>query len=138
MPGTPDQTPSPYCATPIAELLSSLHSSENGLSSAAAADCQSNQASKASFNPTRNWLRAAWILAAQFKSPITLILIGAALLSLFLRDLTDASIILVIVIAGALLSFWQEYTAANAVAALLALVGTKVTVLRDGREVELP
>jgi Mg2+-importing ATPase len=86
----------------------------------------------------QDWLRAARLLAAQFQSPITLILVGAAILSLFLRDITDAVIILVIVCAGALLSFWQEYSAANAVAALLALVNTKVTVLRDQRERELP
>src|SRR4051794_34281865 len=138
MPGKQEQTPSAYSATPIAELLSSLHSTEPGLSSAEAVTRQSDNASKPLSQTRREWVRATQIFAAQFKSPITLILIGAALLSLFLRDITDASIILVIVVAGALLSFWQEYTAANAVAALLALVSSKATVLRDGREVELP
>src|SRR5437016_4777877 len=93
-PGTQAQPTIAFYDIPIVELLSSLHSSENGLSSAAAAACQSDDASKASSQPAREWLRAARILAAQFKSPITLILIGAALLSLFLRDVTDASIIL--------------------------------------------
>jgi Mg2+-importing ATPase len=81
--------------------------------------------------------RAARILATQFRSPLTIILIAAAALSLFLRDNTDAAIILTIVLAGAGLGFWQEYTAANALAALLALVSSKVTVLRGGRELDV-
>jgi magnesium-transporting ATPase (P-type) len=43
------------------------------------------------------------LLLCQFKSPIILILIGAAILSLFLQDTTDALIILAIVIASGLL-----------------------------------
>ena len=76
-------------------------------------------------------------LLRQFKSPIILILIGAAVLSMFLRDAADAIIILTIVVASGLLGFWQEHTAANAVAKLAALVATKVRVLRDGVEVLL-
>jgi P-type Mg2+ transporter len=57
----------------------------------------------------------AWILLfSQFKSPIIAILIGAAILSLFLQDMTDAVIILAIVIVSGLLGFWQEHSAANA------------------------
>ena len=77
------------------------------------------------------------LLLRQFKSPIILILIGAAVLSMFLRDAADAIIILTIVVASGLLGFWQEHTAANAVAKLAALVATKVRVLRDGVEVLL-
>lgn len=82
--------------------------------------------------------RAVRLLAAQFKSPITLILIAAAVLSLFLQDTTDATIILVIVGVGVGLGFWQEFGAANALAALMAVINTKFTALRDGREMELP
>ena len=78
------------------------------------------------------------LLLRQFTNPIVLILIGAAALSAFLRDGTDAAIIIAIVIASGLLGFWQEHTAANAVAKLTAVVATKVRVLRDGVEVLLP
>lgn len=78
-----------------------------------------------------NWFR---ILTAQYKSPIVLILIFAAAISLFLHDLTDASIILVIVAASGLLSFWQEFGATDAIHKLLAMVQVKSTVLRDGEE----
>src|SRR5215469_11853994 len=69
------------------------------------------------------------LFLAQFKSPITLILIGAVIVSLFLQDRTDATLILAIVLTSAVLGFWQEYSATNAMAKLRALVETKVRVL---------
>lgn len=81
---------------------------------------------------------AVTLFIAQFKSPIILILIGAAIVSLFLQDRTDATLILLIVLTSAILGFWQEYSATNAVTKLRALVETKVRVLRDGNEVIIP
>jgi len=78
------------------------------------------------------------LLVGQFKSPIILILLAATVLSLFLHNFVDASIILSIVIISGLLGFWQEFSASNAVAKLLALVQIKVAVLRDGKQVEIP
>ncbi len=77
---------------------------------------------------------ALTLFLAQFKSPIILILIGAAIVSIFLEDHTDAVLILSIVLVSGLLGFWQEYSATNAVAKLRAMVETKVRVLRDGEE----
>ena len=84
------------------------------------------------------WTRALSLLLAQFKSPIILILLVAAGLSLFLGEATDALIILAIVLASGLLGFWQEWGAADALEKLLALVQTRASVLRDGRPVEVP
>jgi Mg2+-importing ATPase len=67
----------------------------------------------------------------QFKSPITLLLLGAAVLSLFLGDATDAIIIFTIVGISSLLGFWQEKSAGDAVKKLLSLVEIKANVLRD-------
>ena len=78
------------------------------------------------------------LLIGQFKSPIILILLAATILSLFLRNFVDASIILSIVLISGLLGFWQEFSASNAVAKLLALVQIKAAVLRDGKEMEIP
>jgi P-type Mg2+ transporter len=78
------------------------------------------------------------LLLNQFKSPIILILIVAAVLSIFLRDAIDATIILTIVLISGLLGFWQERGASNAVSKLLALVQVKATVLRDGQPQEIP
>jgi Mg2+-importing ATPase len=78
------------------------------------------------------------IFLGQFKSPILLILIFAAGLSVFLRDPLDAFIILTIVLISGFLGYWQEKGAAEAVQKLLALVQAKVTVLRGGRPREVP
>lgn len=78
------------------------------------------------------------LFLSQFKSPITLLLIVAALLSAGLGDVTDTTIILVIVLISSLLSFWQEKGAANAVEELLKLVQLNCTALRDGEKKEIP
>ena len=78
------------------------------------------------------------LLLNQFKSPIIVILIFAALLSIFLKDALDAIIILAIVLISGLLGFWQERGASNAVEKLLALVQVKATVLRDNQSQEIP
>jgi P-type Mg2+ transporter len=81
---------------------------------------------------------ALTLLIAQFKSPIILILIFAAGLSLFLRNPIDATIILVIVLGSGFLGFWQERGAANAVERLYAIVQIKATVARNGDSKEVP
>jgi len=78
------------------------------------------------------------LLLNQFSSPIILILIFAAVLSIFLRDAADAIIILAIVLISGLLGFWQERGATDAVEKLLVLVQVKATVLRDGQSQEIP
>lgn len=81
---------------------------------------------------------AVSLLLSQFKSPISIILLSAALLSFFLQDTTDAVIIFVITVLSALLGFWQEKGASDAMQQLLALVTVKTTVWRDGQEMDLP
>jgi len=78
------------------------------------------------------------ILLSQFKSPITLILLFASLLSFFLGDVTDTVIIVIIVLVSSLLGFWQEKGAADAFEKLLSAVEVKAAVLRDGQEKEIP
>ncbi|HSX11164.1 MAG TPA: magnesium-translocating P-type ATPase [Chlamydiales bacterium] len=80
-----------------------------------------------------------WILfVSQFKSPLIWLLMGAAVLSAFLGDPTDASIILIIVGLSGLLGYFQERGAINALEKILQLVQVKADVLRDGKEVEIP
>ena len=101
-----------YWSISADETLRQLESTPAGLATVEAdrrlADYGSNR-----LQPRRqfSWVR---LLLAQFKSPITLILIGAAGLSYFLYDETNATIILVIVAISGLLGFWQEHSAANA------------------------
>ena len=121
---------------PAGALLAQLQSQPEGL---AAEEARTRRARYAGFrlNPNRD-IRPLVLLFAQFRSPIILILMFAAIVSFFLSDRTDALIILTIILASALLGFWQEQGAAKAVAALLALVHVKTDVLRDGQTVEVP
>jgi Mg2+-importing ATPase len=81
---------------------------------------------------------SATLLLAQFKSPIILILIFAAILSIFLGDGVDAAIILTIVTISGLLGFWQERGANDAIEKLLSIVQIQVTVVRGGQTVKIP
>ena len=81
----------------------------------------------------------AWrLLIAQFTSPIILILIVATVLSIALGQVTDATIILVIVLASGLLGFWQEHSANKAVDALIKQIEVHVEVLRNGVVTSIP
>ena len=78
------------------------------------------------------------LLISQFKSPIILILIFAAVLSFFLHDPVDALIIITIVLISGLLGFWQERGATNAIDKLLSIVQIKAEVMRDGALKDIP
>jgi P-type Mg2+ transporter len=117
-------------------VLQKLHSSATGLTDREA----KQRLIKYGTNSLKQQQKSSAIglLINQFKSPIVLILIFAAGLSIFLKDRTDAIIILTIVLASGLLGFWQERGASDAVEKLLALVQVKATVLRSGRSQEIP
>lgn len=78
-----------------------------------------------------------WLLLRQFASPIVLMLIAAACISIFVGDMVDAVIILSIVLASGVLGFWQEYGANRAVAQLADMVRVRAVVRRDGRAQEV-
>lgn len=118
------------------ELLSQMETMPEGLTAEEASRRHAHYASLR-LKAHRD-IRPVFFLLAQFRSPIILILLFAAIVSLFLDDHTDAFIILTIILASALLGFWQEHGAAKAVAALLALVHVTAKVWRDGRLIEVP
>jgi Mg2+-importing ATPase len=125
-----------FWSVPATDLLQHLQTAAEGLTSAQARE----RLRRYGANRLRSKKRtnSLTLFLAQFKSPIVLILLFAAILSLFLQDHADALIILTIILASALLSFWQERGAADAVEKLLAIVETKTTVLYDGRQQEIP
>jgi len=81
---------------------------------------------------------AILLFLSQFKSPVTIMLIIAALLSAGLGDVADTVIILIIVLISSFLGFWQEKGAANAVSELLKMVQLHCTVLRSRQQKEIP
>ena len=121
---------------PIEQVLDRLKSRVQGLSRQEAQQRLSEYGAN-SLKQTRS-SNPLVLLLNQFKSPIILILMAAAILSGFLGDVIDTVIILTIVLISGLLGFWQERGATDAVAKLLALVQVKATVLRDGQSQEIP
>jgi Ca2+-transporting ATPase len=80
----------------------------------------------------------AGMLLAQFKDVMILILLVAAVVSGTLGDITDAVVILVIVLLNAAIGFFQEYRAEKAMEALKQMSVTQAKVLRNGQQLTLP
>lgn len=78
------------------------------------------------------------IILAQFTSFIIIILAIAGGLSIFLGETIDGIAILAILVINAVIGFFQEYKAENAVKALKRLVVQTAIVLRDGIQKEVP
>jgi Ca2+-transporting ATPase len=77
------------------------------------------------------------IFLEQFASPIVWILLAALLISAFVGEWADFSVIAVIVVLNAILGCAQEYRAEEAIEALKKMVSLKARVLRDGRVLEI-
>jgi Mg2+-importing ATPase len=107
-----------------------------GLTSAEAAERLAREGPNAIGGRGRRSLLA--ILVAQFASPLVLILIAAALVSLVIRDAVTAGIILTIVAMSAALGFVHEARSEAALAALQARLTLHATVVRDGEPREVP
>lgn len=95
---------------------------------------------KYGFNTIRERKRLSdtQILLNQFKNPYLLLLLFTAILSLFLGENTDAEIIIGIILLSSFLSFWEERKAYRVIEKLLSMVRTTATVIRDGKEKEIP
>ena len=119
-----------------AQLVQDLGTSAQGLTTAEAA-LRLRRFGRNTLRATKRTSELARLLG-QFRSPLILILLFAAVLSFFLHDSGDTAIILAIVLASGLLGFWQERGAAHAVEKLLRVVQTTTTVVRDGAEKEIP
>ena len=135
VPGVNPQLPA-FWSIPPDQLLQEMETSLQGLSETEV----QQRIRRYGFNRLRPHKKsdALTLLFGQFKSPIILILIFAAGLSLFLGDRIDALIILGIVLVSGFLGFWQEHSAADAVKKLLSIVQVKARVLRSGSSREIP
>ena len=136
MPGADARsTQPPPWSEPQDELLTRLRSSADGLAQAEAQQRLNQHGANRLSRPLARG--ALQVLAAQFRSPLVLILVFAALVSLATGDLLDASIVLAIIVASALLSFVQEFRADRAVEQLVERIKLRADVLRDGRVVDI-
>lgn len=125
-----------YWSIPAEKLMQNLQTDISGLSSG-----EANKRLKVYGENTikkQKKVTKIMLFLSQLKNPIMLILIFATIVSAVTGDLTDASIILAIILGSSILSFFQEYRASNAVEELRAKVQIRSNVLRDGKFEELP
>ncbi|MCE9549744.1 MAG: magnesium-translocating P-type ATPase [Betaproteobacteria bacterium] len=77
-------------------------------------------------------------LLSNVKNPLVLLLIALGVLSFLTGDLRATVVIFVMVILGIVLRFVQEMRADNAAEKLKAMVSNTATLVRDGKETEVP
>ena len=122
----------PYWSRDAGDLSTSLGSGSNGLTTARAAEHLAVVGPNSVEDAQRlGPLRLLW---RQVESPLVLILIFAAAVSLGLSQWVDAAIILVIVIGSTLLGFYQEYRASAAVEELKK----RLALTLKGAEIRTP
>lgn len=117
------------------ETVGILHSSKNGLT-----DQESKKRlQKDGLNILPKETPISWwkILLQQFLSPLILILLFAAILSIVLSELVDFYVILGAVILNTTIGFVQEYKANRGLEALQNMVQSRACVLREGKRIEI-
>jgi P-type Mg2+ transporter len=77
-------------------------------------------------------------LLSNVKNPLVLLLTALGVLSFLTGDLRATSVIFVMVVLGVVLRFYQEMRADNAAEKLKAMVSNTATLVRDGKEAEVP
>lgn len=78
------------------------------------------------------------MLLGQFKSILIIILVFATIFSAAIGEFIDAIVILAIILASAGLGFFQEFRAERALEALKKMLSPSTTVLRNGKENDMP
>ena len=121
---------SQYTVKNVEEVLSALNASKDGLSKKEVVLRQEdglNEIKPKNINALKVFLR-------QLKSPFTYLLIGAAIISLFVGEKTDFFVIITVVALNIAIGFFQEFKAERAIYLLKNIVPQNVKVLRQGVE----
>jgi H+-transporting ATPase len=117
-------------AMPLAKLEQALASTPDGLGQAEArkrlTQFGRNEITEKAENPLRKFLSYFW-------GPIPWMIEAALILSAIDNHWADFSIILVLLLANAVVGFWEEHQAGNAIAALKARLAVTARVRRDGK-----
>jgi H+-transporting ATPase len=129
-PGSKPDAKDDLKSLPMPELQAKLGSSPDGLSQAEAekrlTQYGPNEIEEKKTNPFLKFLTYFW-------GPIPWMIEVAVILSGVVRHWPDFFIILVLLVANAVVGFWEERAAGNAIAALKAKLAIKARVKRDGK-----
>ncbi len=114
----------------LGELQQQLGSSSDGLSESEATARLTkygpNEIAEKTVNPLLKFLCYFW-------GPIPWMIEAAVVLSAVAKHWPDFAIILVLLFANAIVAFWEEHQAGNAIAALKAKLAVNARVKRDGK-----
>jgi H+-transporting ATPase len=129
-PGSEPESKDDLKSLPMPELQAKLGSSPDGLSQTEAqkrlTQYGPNEIEEKKTNPFLKFLTYFW-------GPIPWMIEAAVILSAVARHWPDFFIILLLLVANAVVGFWEERQAGNAIAALKAKLAIKARVKRDGK-----
>jgi H+-transporting ATPase len=129
-PGSKPEAKEELKSMPMPELEKKLASSPEGISQAEAqkrlTQYGPNEIEEKKTNPFLKFLSYFW-------GPIPWMIEVAVILSGVIRHWPDFFIILLLLVANAVVGFWEEHEAGNAIAALKAKLAIKARVKRDGK-----
>ena len=129
-PGSKPDAKDDLKSLPLPEVEKKLGSSPDGLSQAEAqkrlTQYGPNEIEEKKTNPFLKFLTYFW-------GPIPWMIEAAVILSAVARHWPDFFIILLLLLANAVVGFWEEHQAGNAIAALKAKLAIKARVKRDGK-----
>jgi H+-transporting ATPase len=119
----------------IDELLKKLAVDQKGLSSSEAEkrlqQYGPNEIQERKANPLKKFLGYFW-------GPIPFMIEAAVIMSAVIQRWPDFGIILTLLMVNAIVGFWQEHKAGNAIELLKQRLAIKARVLRDGKWQEMP
>ncbi len=119
----------------VTELQEKLKTSPDGLSQNDGRDRLKrygyNEIPEKKVNPFFRFLAYFW-------GPIPWMIEAAAILSALVLHWTDFFIIVALLLANAIIGFWEEFQAGNAIAALKAKLAINARVRREGKWIALP
>jgi Ca2+-transporting ATPase len=118
------------------EVFSSLKTGKNGLSDAEAKKRLAENGHNALAEKKQKTMFQMFL--AQLNEPMIYILMAAAVISVFLGEVSDAVIILVVILINAVIGVVQEGRAQKALDALKKMSSPTAMVVRGGTPVEIP
>lgn len=118
------------------EVMAKLKTGKNGLSGEEA----QKRLKKFGPNelPREKKTTAFKIFLEQFKGPLIVVLLIAAIISISMAEFIDFGIIMAAVLLNTVIGFTQEYKANRSLQSLKKMIEPRASVRRDGREMTIP